>query len=217
MHRLRPRDRQRTLRPGLAIPAIVAALIALALPAAASATVNFTVNYPGSGEGEVECNIKEPGEVLEEELFCDGAYPLNTQITVLPTAEEGSKFVGFENSTGSAASAPSCTGKTVSCHFTIEETSSVDARFDLVMYTLNINYPGSGEGEGEVECEVEGVADFCEPEYPEGTDLTLVPTAEEGSEFTGFKMESAPPPAARAPIPAPSRSTPTPPSTRGST
>jgi hypothetical protein len=60
MHRLRPRDRQQTLRPGLAIPAFVVALIALALalPAAASAAGPYPLaitTTEGTGEGEVGC------------------------------------------------------------------------------------------------------------------------------------------------------------------
>lgn len=186
MHRLRPRDRQQTLRPGLAIPAIVAALIALALPAAVSAAdLTFSVNTTsGTGAGEVECNIKEPGEELEEGLFCDGTYPPNTQITVLPTAEEGSKFVVFENGTGSA-SAATCTGKKVSCSFTINAISSVDARFDFEEFALKIEKMGSGGGT--VECEVEGTSGLCAAEYPYETPLTLLAEPDGESEFAEWK------------------------------
>ena len=45
----------------------------------------------------------------------------------------------------------------------------------------------AGDGIGEVECkEASGPAEACEAEYPEGTKLTLVPVAEEGSSFAGF-------------------------------
>ena len=51
--------------------------------------------------------------------------------------------------------------------------------------SLAINLAGGGEGA--VECEVEGgLEEPCEGKYPTGTELTLVPVAEEGSEFTGF-------------------------------
>ena len=45
----------------------------------------------------------------------------------------------------------------------------------------------AGGGIGEVECrEGSGPVEACEAEYPDGTELTLAPVAEEGSSFAGF-------------------------------
>ena len=50
-----------------------------------------------------------------------------------------------------------------------------------------------GTGTGTVECEVdEGPAEDCASQYPEGTELKLVPNPEPDSEFTGFSGDCGP-------------------------
>ncbi len=50
-----------------------------------------------------------------------------------------------------------------------------------------------GTGSGTVECEVdEGPAELCAAQYPEGTDLVLVPTPDPDSEFTEFTGDCGP-------------------------
>jgi hypothetical protein len=173
------------LRQRLSLAALAAAFIALALAlpgAASAANFSFTALPTGEGEGEVTCKIKEPGEEEVEEEPCSGSYPESTKITVVALAEEGSKFAGFKNGTGSAAG---CTAKT--CVFTITANSSVNVQFDLNTFTLAVDVTA---GEGEVECTAvfEGVVEVgsCEPEYRENTKITLEPAPEEGSEFGGF-------------------------------
>ena len=67
----------------------------------------------------------------------------------------------------------------------MDEDKSVTATFDLEAtpeFELEINTDGSGEGE--VECKVgAGPTEPCEAEYAQGTEVTLVPVAETGSEF----------------------------------
>jgi Fe-S cluster biogenesis protein NfuA len=132
----------------------------------------------GSGSGEVECEVGAgPAEA------CESSYAEGTELTLVPSADPGSEFAGFEGGTGSAAS---CTG-TSPCTFTLAEDSEVDAPFDLIPRSLTINVTG----EGEVQCKVgAGSPGPCAPEYADGTQLTLVPSADPGSEFTGFSNGS---------------------------
>jgi Divergent InlB B-repeat domain len=55
-------------------------------------------------------------------------------------------------------------------------------------FSLTVNLAGAGEGQ--VECEAEGLPEPCAAKYPAGTELTLVPLAEAGSEFAGFSASS---------------------------
>ena len=50
-----------------------------------------------------------------------------------------------------------------------------------------------GTGTGTVECEVdEGPAEPCAAQYPEGTELALVPSPDPDSEFAGFSGDCGP-------------------------
>jgi hypothetical protein len=164
--------------------AFAAALIALALafPVAASAAPDrvLTTEIAGEGEGEVECKVGiGPIEPCEEE------YEDQTTLTLVPIAEEGSKFAGWSDGVGSAAI---CPGKTGSCTITLEADSSVTANFETNEFTLWIEL--AGEGEGEVECNPGGDGEpepeLCADEYVAGTKVALVPIAEEGSKFAGW-------------------------------
>ena len=58
-------------------------------------------------------------------------------------------------------------------------------------FSLTINIAGTGEGT--VECEVEfGPVEPCEDEYPEETEVSLIPEAEIGSEFVDFEGDCGP-------------------------
>ncbi|HEX5375798.1 MAG TPA: hypothetical protein VFW48_06545 [Solirubrobacterales bacterium] len=59
------------------------------------------------------------------------------------------------------------------------------------LFSLTIATDGTGAGT--VECEVdEGPAEPCASQYPEGTDLVLVPSPASGSEFTEFTGDCGP-------------------------
>lgn len=165
----------------LALLALAAATLALALPAAAPAAEPEPVALEveastGTGFGEVQCKV---GSGVAEE--CEFEYDFGTKLTLVPVPEIGSEFAGFQNGTGSASA---CAG-TKPCTFTIKADSYVEAPFDLAYRTLTVGFMGSGEGE--IACGVEGgFPEGCEDEYLLGTELTLVPEAEAGSEFAGF-------------------------------
>jgi hypothetical protein len=175
--------RARFVFPVLAVAALV---LVLTLPAVASAAdFTFSVNTTnGTGEGEVECTIKVPGEEEEwEGEICDGTYPANTKITVLPSwfgEVEGSEFVGFANGIGSATG---CTNKKT-CSFKLTTNSSVDAVFDLEKFTLTIEKLGTGKGA--VECSTGGAFGACAAKYPYETELILLAGAGSESDFIGW-------------------------------
>jgi hypothetical protein len=130
----------------------------------------------GSGYGEVLCKV-DSGPAGE----CEWEYESATKLTLVPAPEAESEFVGFKNGTGSASA---CAG-TAPCTFTLKADSYVEAPFELAYRSLAVSL--EGEGEGEVSCAVEeGAPEACEDEYLLGTELTLVPEAEAGSEFSGF-------------------------------
>jgi hypothetical protein len=162
----------------LLLAALVALLLVTASQAAEAEYVSLTIEFGGeTAAGEVECKVGT-GPIEP----CEFEYPSGRTLTLVPIAEEGSVFAGFENGTGSATA---CTGGASTCKFKITTESSVEALFDEVpKYALTVNV----EGEGAVECKVgAGPVEFCEPEYPSGTELTLMPLAEPGSVFAGFE------------------------------
>lgn len=186
MHRLRLRDRQRTLRPGLAIPAIVAALIALALPAAASATpTEYKLKVKVEGEGAVGCKVNAPGEEFEE-CAPEASYPAGTKLILSVDPADG-EFGAFENyefahwgEACSSASTKHCT--------TVEMTAerSVSASFVPQRFKLNIETAG-GSGDGIVKCDAGSGPGPCAAEYPYETPLTLLAEPDGESEFAEWK------------------------------
>jgi hypothetical protein len=158
-------------------------IFALAAPAHAAGpyVLEILEASDGSGFGTVACEYKEGGETVFEE-FCPEEFETKKVLKLIPVPEEGSKFVAFENGTGSAAA---CTGKTKPCSFTLEADSSIAARFDEIVPTLTIQYAGGGEGA--VECAEElNSPGLCEDHYAFGTEITLEPEPFEGSEFVAF-------------------------------
>jgi hypothetical protein len=60
----------------------------------------------------------------------------------------------------------------------------VKASFEVLSLALNLTTSGSGSGS--FECEVESVVGPCLPEYPFGTEVTVIPVEDPGSEFVEF-------------------------------
>jgi hypothetical protein len=161
-----------TLRPRFAVPAFIAALIALALPAAASAAPEFPLNIeePGTGTGTVLCKVE--AQPAEE---CKYEYPEGTELVLIAEAEEGSKFVAWEGECDSIA------GNECELKMDAEKTAKVLFEEEE---TFVLTVEEAGGGWGTVLCKVEAQpAEECEYEYPEGTELSLIATADPESEF----------------------------------
>ena len=131
----------------------------------------LTIVKAGSGSGTVQCEV-ESGPIGT----CAAEYPEGTELSVLAEADLGSNFAGFSGA---------CTGS--SCDLTMSAAKSVTATFDLEAapeFALTVTKAGSGTGT--VLCEAAEGPEACKVKYPEGTEVTLLPTAGAGSNFAGF-------------------------------
>jgi len=171
-------------RARLALVALVGSVVALAAfasPALAAGPYPLEIGTGGTGSGEVLCR-EWSGSVAGPPDFCEAEYESAVKLTLVPEAEEGSEFVKFIGGTGSATV---CNGLAKPCTFTLNKPETfVEAIFDEITPALVINE----SGEGRILCEVEvSPPEGCEDEYEYGVEVTLVPEAEPGSEFLGFK------------------------------
>ncbi|HEX6752140.1 MAG TPA: hypothetical protein VF093_00940 [Solirubrobacterales bacterium] len=126
----------------------------------------LTVETAGNGSGTVECEVEAGPEPCEEE------YPEGTEISFVAEADPGSEFVEWMGDCGPA-----------SCELTMSAEHEVIALFELEPqeFDLEINFDGSGTGD--VECEAQEGPEECQETYLEGTELTLIPVPDPGSEF----------------------------------
>jgi len=138
-----------------------------------------TLQSEGAGEGVLECQVDGgPTEPCPEAE----SYPWETELRIFAEAEIGSEFAEWEGD---------CEGIEVECVLIVEEELEATAIF-AAEPPFELAIASAGSGEGEVLCEVEGgEAEPCEAEYEEGVEVTLVPEAEEGSQFTGWSGDCA--------------------------
>ena len=161
-----------TLRTRFVITVIVsaAAALVLALPAVASAAeFSLTIEEPGTGTGTVECEVESgPAEP------CAAEYEEGTELAVVAEADPGSEFVEFSGDCGP-----------LECELVMDEEHTVVVLFEEEeVEAVPLTVETFGTGAGTVECEVEsGPVEPCEEEYLEGTKLSLIAEADEGSEF----------------------------------
>ena len=163
------------LRLGLLVA--VAALFAL-IPAGQASAADFKLNvvYAGTGEGIVECEVEG---ILEE---CEDEYPAGTEVFLEPFEEEGSEFVEFSGDCGPLA-----------CELEMDQEHTVTVVFDLLpVEEFELSILEEGTGTGSVQCELEEGPVPCEPTYPEGTEVTILATADKGSEFVEFSGDCGP-------------------------
>jgi IPT/TIG domain/Divergent InlB B-repeat domain len=130
---------------------------------------------PGTGEGSVECEVEATTGP------CEAEYPEGTDVTLIATAETGSKFEEW------SGECDTIVGNECGVEMTEEKTVEVVFDVEPEEFALNIEEPGSGSGT--VECELQEGPEACAAEYPEGTELTLIATAESGSEFVEWNGE----------------------------
>ena len=148
-----------------------------------------TNEYPGTPRLECAWN----GETEVQSGACDVVASTGfifTGISAKAIPAEGSKFTGWTKEEGTDLEG---------CEFTEEEANfdkctlfilgegeiKLKATFEPIpSYTLNLSE--SGIGSGSFECEVESVTGACQPEYEEGTEVTVIANPNTGSTFTGF-------------------------------
>jgi hypothetical protein len=129
----------------------------------------LTIETDGTGTGEVKC------ELQEGPVSCASTYPEGAEVELIPLPGPGSKFVEFSEACGG-----------LECELTMGEDSTVIVTFELVGPRLTIKTDG-GSGAGTVKCKIgEGPLEACAPAYEEGTELTLVASANPGSQFAGW-------------------------------
>jgi hypothetical protein len=137
----------------------------------------LNIKLAGTGEGEVQCKVN--GSAAKA---CAAEYPEGTELALVATAKEGSKFAGYSAGKGSASAC-----STSPCAFTLTAASEVTATFNLAAkFTLKVKKIGTGTGKVEstspvspkIVCGTE-----CEKEFDEGTKVTLSQSADPGSEF----------------------------------
>ncbi len=142
----------------------------------------LTVSKNGSGSG----TVTSPPAGISCGGDCEESYLEGTLVKLTGTPDAGSKAVEWE-------SCPGTVNGENKCEVTMDAAKEAKATFDKepVFYTLGISTGGSGSGT--VECEVEGgPAEACEAEYLEGTEVTLLATADPGSEFVDFSGDCGP-------------------------
>jgi hypothetical protein len=131
----------------------------------------LTVTKAGTGSGTVTsapAGITCGGDCSED-------YATGTIVILTPTADSGSNFTGWSGD-------PDCTNGAV----TMNADKTCTATFDVVEYTLTVTKAGTGSGT--VTSAPAGIncGGNCSEDYPETTVVTLTPTADSGSVFTGW-------------------------------
>lgn len=164
---------KRRLGGTLAFSAVLAALCAWAQigsPAQAADLFALTIAIDGAGSGAVECEVNGGSAGP-----CASQYAEGTGLVLVPSPDPDSEFVEFSGDCG-----PS------DCELTMTEAKSVTATFDLLpQFALTLKT--SGTGSGTVQCQVGGgPVEACKATYPEGTELSVLPIADPGSEFVRF-------------------------------
>ena len=172
-------------RVRLGLLAAVAALFVL-VPISQASAAEVELHLAVEGEGDVYCEVEftsaEPCAVTYPATL---EFPGETEVTLSAEPEEGwefSEFVGDCDSVGFEE-----------CEMFMEEGNDREVTAVFVpepveMAVLDLTV----EGEGKVECELETGPEKCEPEYPEGTELTLIAVHEPKSEFAEFAGDCEP-------------------------
>jgi hypothetical protein len=134
------------------------------------ALYTLTLGKSGSGFGSV---ASSPAGVSCG-ATCSADYDDGTVVTLTAIAAAGSRFTGW--------SGAGCSG-TGSCVVTMGTARSVTAGF-VLLYTLSVTKTGSGSGSVSaigIDC-----GSTCNAEYDDGTAVTLMASAANGSTFAGW-------------------------------
>jgi hypothetical protein len=133
----------------------------------APAPLTLTIRTEGSGSGNVISSGIDCGTDCTEE------YTSGTQVTLIPTPDEGSLFRGW-------------TGSGCSNSFAITSDMTCTATFVSIPRLLQVRKEGAGTGN--VSSQPRGIncGSDCSQLYRHGTPITLVATPDDGSQFGGF-------------------------------
>jgi hypothetical protein len=147
------------------------------------ALITFTleVELEGSGSGTVSA----PEDLICPSV-CSGVYSAGETVTLTASPSVGSEFGGW---TG-CEEEPSAT----ECEVTVEEDTTVTARFDLEPpseFALTVSLAGSGGGTvasspAGIDCGID-----CSEAFTAGTEVTLAATPASGSTFAGWSGSCA--------------------------
>ncbi len=132
----------------------------------------LTVSKSGTGTGTVTSNPAG----IDCGTSCSTEFAHGTAVTLTPTADASSTFTGWSSA---------CTG-TGACAVTMDAAKAVTATFTLKTYALTVGKEGNGSGT--VTSDPPGVdcGTSCSAEFAHGTAVTLTPTADASSTFTGW-------------------------------
>lgn len=111
---------------------------------------------------------------------CSASFPDGTQVTLTATAEAGSVFAGWQ---GDACSGPG------SCTLPLAKDASVSALFQLAPATRSLEVHRKGAGGGVITSIPSGIdcGPSCTASFAEGTEVTIIATAEAGTVFAGWE------------------------------
>jgi hypothetical protein len=135
-------------------------------------TFALTVTKDGNGTGTV---TSSPAGI-NCGADCSETYDANTVVTLTPTPDTFSDFTGWSGA---------CSG-TGSCVVTLDAAKTVNATFTLQTFALTVTKDGNGTGT--VTSSPAGIncgAD-CSESYDANTVVTLTPTPDTFSDFTGW-------------------------------
>jgi hypothetical protein len=138
-----------------------------------SSNSTLTVNKSGNGSGSVGSS---PGGV-DCGGTCSAQFGTGTPVTLTATPAAGSTFAGW--------SGGGCSG-TGTCTVQLNSDTTVTATFTLIKETLTVTKAGTGSGS--VSSSPAGIScgATCSAQFDYGTMVTLTPTADSGSAFTGW-------------------------------
>ena len=142
----------------------------------------LTVTRPGNGAG----GVTSTPAGIDCGTTCEANFPYGTAVTLTPGASTGSSFTGW---TGACSGSGACSvtmdqARTVGATFTLQKRTLTLAKFEngsgtVVSSPAGINFPT-----GATSCLVDGKCVNAQFDY--GTEVTLTPTAANGSTFTGW-------------------------------